>query len=102
MNQIDRISKMEQNLDDAEAAISSLRSALEEYISVQPNIVELYEYYKGGDWMKDYETDAEGLLPHGLKRGVLSEDGIFNMMSDNRELLDEMAKLSNEIINSLP
>lgn len=102
MEQIERISKMERNLDDAEAAISSLRNSLEEYMSAQPKIAELFAYYSEGDWMRDYEADSAGLLPHDLKRGVLSEDGIFNMMSDNRELLAEIAELAEKFSDNLP
>ena len=38
------------------------------------------------DWKDDYAMDDEGLLPKELKRGVLSEDGIWNLLTDSREL----------------
>ena len=31
------------------------------------------------EWKKDFEDDEKGLLPKELKRGVLSEDGIYNL-----------------------
>ena len=31
-------------------------------------------------WKKDFAADEAGLLPQGLKRGVLSEDGIYNIL----------------------
>ena len=47
----------------------------------------LLQYYEGGQWLEDYRLDELGLLPPDLKRGVLSEDGIYNFLTeitDNR------------------
>lgn len=43
---------------------------------------ELMEYYFGGQWLRDYEADQQGQLPAGLKRGVLSEDGVWNLITE--------------------
>lgn len=40
----------------------------------------LYRYYTDGRWLHDYELDEAGLLPAGLKRGVLSQDGIDTLL----------------------
>ena len=40
----------------------------------------LTEYYEGGKWMYDYRLDELGLLPADLKRGVLSQDGVYNFL----------------------
>lgn len=45
---------------------------------------ELLGYYEGGQWLLDYEADQRGELPQGLKRGVLSQDGIWNLLEDQR------------------
>ena len=42
----------------------------------------LLRYYEGGVWLKDYEADEKGLLPKDLKRGVLSEDGVYNLIAE--------------------
>ena len=42
------------------------------------------------------EADEAGLLPYNLKRGVLSEDGIWNTLAHYREILERMAELSKE------
>ena len=47
----------------------------------------LVNYYKNGDWLHDYELDEAGLLPSDLKRGVLSEDGVYNLLEEIRETL---------------
>ena len=40
----------------------------------------LEEYYTAGDWRKNYEADEAGLLLPDLKRGVLSQDGVYNLL----------------------
>jgi len=45
---------------------------------------ELTAYYEGGQWRKDYELDERGLLPPTLKRGVLSQDGVYDLLAQIR------------------
>lgn len=40
----------------------------------------LSEYYGSAAWKRDFAADEAGLLPQKLKRGVLSEDGIYNLL----------------------
>lgn len=40
----------------------------------------LEEYYTSGEWLDDYEADEAGLLPADLKRGVLSQDSVYDLM----------------------
>ena len=42
---------------------------------------ELREYYENGQWLLDYEADERGELPGGLKRGILSQDGLWNLLA---------------------
>ena len=48
---------------------------------IQEAIRILAEYYASDDWKRDFADDEAGLLPKDLKRGVLSEDGIWNVLS---------------------
>ena len=41
----------------------------------------LIRYYEGGQWLRDYRLDEQGLLPANLKRGVLSEDGVYDFLA---------------------
>ena len=54
----------------------------------QKKIIALEHYYEGGCWKKDFEDDEAGLLPSYLKRGVLTEDAIYDLLTDNDELLE--------------
>ena len=42
----------------------------------------LDEYYTSGEWQEDYEADEGGLLPADLKRGVLSQDGLYDVLME--------------------
>ena len=56
------------------------------YASVLPGLKELEAYYTSPEWKEDYEADEAGLLPEGLKRGVLSQDGISDLLDRFRDL----------------
>ena len=49
-------------------------------------ISELEAYYESVKWRKDFENDEAGLLPKNLKRGVLSEDGINDLLDKYKEV----------------
>ena len=42
----------------------------------------LREYYQSGAWLRDYESDERGELPRNLKRGVLSQDALYDLFSE--------------------
>ena len=46
-------------------------------------------YLQSPLWLEDFEADEAGLLPAGLPRGVLSEDAIYNAISEYEESLHE-------------
>lgn len=46
-----------------------------------PELVkQLSDYYISSAWKRDFAADEAGILPSDLKRGVLSEDGIYNLL----------------------
>ncbi len=90
MTQLERITMMESCLCDAHTVVKALHEALREYVKVRPKLRELEEYYSSEEWRKDFEDDEAGRLPDDLKRGVLSEDGIYNVLEADKELREEM------------
>ena len=93
MEQIQRIQDMEQCLDASEKAIRELSEALTAFEEVQPQFRKLSDYYGSDQWMQDFEADEAGMLPKDLKRGVLSEDAVYDLITENRELLVRMLRL---------
>ena len=53
---------------------------------LQSLISELEAYYLSDEWKRDFADDEAGLLPKKLPRGVLSEDGIYNLLEEYREV----------------
>ena len=84
---------MEQRLDDASAAVLEFSAALDKYEAAQQAIAALSDYYGSDVWKQDFADDEDGRLPADLKRGVLSEDSIWNLLEDNRELISRMKNL---------
>ena len=84
--QIARIRTMEQRMNRAAAAVKRLSVALDKWETAQDDITALGEYYGSDLWRQDFADDEAGLLPADLKRGVLSEDGLWNLLVDVREL----------------
>ena len=84
--QIERIRQMEQRFNKALAIIQEPTKTPESLEAIKEDIAILDEYYGSEVWRQDFADDEAGRLPKGLKRGVLSEDGIWNLLSDYREL----------------
>ena len=70
-----RIRQMERCFD------SLLESVNSDAPMDQKKLKKLLAYYENGLWLRDYHLDEAGLLPAWLKRGVLSEDGVWNLLS---------------------
>lgn len=76
--QIKRITYYEKLMDTAEKlknGTSQKKKAL----------AELEKYYTSDAWKQDFAADEAGLIPKELKRGVLSEDGVYNLLSEADE-----------------
>ena len=94
--QLARIRQMERRLDRALAAVKRLSAALDKWEAVQEDITALDEYYGSDLWRQDFTDDEAGRLPADLKRGVLSEDGIWNLLTDVQELKTRIKRLKSK------
>ena len=93
--QLARIKKMEDDFNQVREVVRSLDEALADYEAVQRRISRLTEYQESGQWLKDFEADECGELPPymDLPRGVLSEDGLDNLLRDVHDLHSRMQAL---------
>jgi len=82
--QIERIKWMEQRFNKALAAFKD--KSADSLKSVKEDVAELSKYYGSELWKQDFAADEAGNLPPDLKRGVLSEDGIWNLLFDYRDI----------------
>lgn len=88
---IARITEMEEILDRATKTMDELEAKIEELHMLQSEIQKLEAYYTGKQRKQDFKLDEEGKIPNDVKRGVLSEDGIYNLLERNRELLEKIS-----------
>lgn len=77
---------MENILDKATYMMDTLEKKIAEYEDFQAEIKKLEAYYTSQQWKDDYAMDEAGKFPEKLKRGVLSQDAVWNMLERNREL----------------
>ena len=68
LDRIERVEHYERLFDEASASPDPEK------------LTALDAYYTSGLWRDDYEADERGELPPGLKRGVLSQDGLYDLL----------------------
>ena len=91
-----RVEHMEKILDKLKSLMLALEnetadpSRVKEFKRFQSEVKKLDKYYTSNDWKKDFETDERGEFPSYLKRGVLSEDAVYDALSENEELLESI------------
>lgn len=91
---IERINKNEERFDRILKSVKELEEALNNFGKIGKDLSLLKKYYGSKNWFKDKEAYESNKIPK-VKAGVLSEDGIWNMLSD----IDELVNLMNTIVN---
>lgn len=74
------ISEMEALFDGLADALASSPDTFFESCENKERLKRLTDYYESEDWLSDFILDSEEFLPKTLKRGVLSEDGVWNFL----------------------
>lgn len=97
--QISRIREMELYLGKADAAVKALNEAISVYEEISDQYRRLEEYYGSAAWMEDFEADEQGLFPANLKRGVLSEDAVYNLIFEHKKMFIRMSHLLDRFNN---
>ena len=84
--QLRRISNYEELLDRLLHGLKDTGITEEKLSVMREDAGALAGYYGSTEWKEDLADDEAGMLPKDLKRGVLSEDGIYNALEDLAEL----------------
>ena len=92
---INRITKNENRLDNALLSIKELEIALNNFKMNKDTIKQLNKYYGSKNWFKDKDDFESGKISN-IKAGVLSEDAVWNMNDDIKDLLNEMKTIIEE------
>ena len=77
LNSRERVEYYEQIFDELSLTVQKEEPLTDER---KDKLLLLEEYYSSGEWQADYEADEAGLFPADLKRGVLSQDGLYDLL----------------------
>ena len=89
---IGRVNQMEQYMDEVAVMLKNNPDELTSNDELRKKVDSLTNYMDSGQWLADYEADERGELPRDLKRGVLSEDGLYNLICEVEEFCRESGK----------
>lgn len=78
---IRRVCHMERLFDEVSGALECGK----DLAAFAGQIQELTAYMDSGQWQEDYAADELGALPAQLKRGVLSQDGLYDLLTELEE-----------------
>lgn len=84
---VTRIWRMEYCFDMLQCMYAKNPAALREDAGCRAMLACLISYYESPQWQEDYALDEQGLLPGNLKRGVLSQDGVYNFLAETEYAL---------------
>ena len=79
---IERVKKMEAYFGRVSAFQKASSQDEKLDANLEKAVQELTTYLESGQWLADYESDEQGELPRDLKRGVLSQDGLYNLLDE--------------------
>ena len=100
MDQIKRINKNEKILNKSIDIINNLEQDLHTFKNIQKQIKELSDYYGSNEWYQDIDDYDNNRLSKKINAGILSEDGIYNMLEDNKEIAIEMLEIATNILKN--
>ncbi|HEM2809421.1 TPA: DUF4298 domain-containing protein [Streptococcus suis] len=84
-----RVEQMERIFNSQIQLISALRTILEQVETSQPAYLELLDYYQSSTFLEDMDLADRGEFKN-LPCGVLSEDGVYNLLVDRKELATKL------------
>jgi len=96
MDDVKRISEMEEILDSSKEALENLHAALDRVEEMQDDMGQLFAYYGSEVWFEDRERE----LPPEVKAGVLSEDLVYEAVTDARDAAFRMLELATDILKN--
>ena len=90
----ERVKAMDLAFNRACGAIGDLDENLFPFEKVLDTVAELEKYQSSGLWKRDFESDEAGELPPDAARGVLSEDGLYNVLRDYDRIMARLKKIT--------
>ena len=91
---LNRIAEMEALLDECGKANAELSAQLAKTDALRDKTIRLFSYYGSPEWYADREAE----LPAGMKAGVLSEDLVYDEITEARDAAFHMLELATDIL----
>lgn len=98
MKQKERIERFEAILNKSAELIKEVEIALDNLEKYENDYDELIKYYYSKNWTKDKEDFEKDLLPNMESAVVLTEDGIYDMMTASSGTAIHMLELATKIL----
>ncbi len=98
MKSYEHISKMETILDDHQALIDQLEALLKAFSEHQKEYRQLADYYSSQQFLTDFDKANSPDFPKDIKCGVLSEDAVFNLLTENHQIALQMLEIALNIL----
>lgn len=89
---IQKIVALEKSFNTVEKVLKTMQSALESWENALPDFIALTNYYWSDQWQKDKEDSDKGTLMLDSPHGVLSEDAIYSLYQEQRQLALDLMK----------
>lgn len=93
---LERVRRMECARIACTQAVSALTLQLERMDALLEQRRELLRYYGSADWL----SDREAPLPEGTPAGVLSEDLVYDLITDSCDAARHMRALAEELLKT--
>ena len=91
-----RVASMEAYLDEVTVLTTRLQEQINAMKAAESHAKELFSYYGSEDWHADRDIE----LPEGFKAGVLSEDSVYDAITDLRDAAFDMLELGTDILKT--
>ncbi|MBR1889767.1 MAG: DUF4298 domain-containing protein [Alloprevotella sp.] len=91
--QLCRIFHMETQMVHAGYALDILKKALDLYEARAGIFEELERYLASPEWRADYEAEESGAFSDAFPRGVLSEDGLYQLLQEHDEVRRRLVQI---------
>ena len=98
MTQKERIEKMEKILSNSSKLLEELETILDKLEKDSKNYDELVKDYYSNNWAKDKEDFENDLLTDIESAYVLTEDGIYDMMTSSSGTAIHMLELATKML----
>lgn len=97
----ERVCQMNETYEQVCSCQRHLAKAINEMEDSLSKIRLLKTYYTDGQFLQDYIADKEGKINPDLIRGVLSQDGLFDLFEELNEQSARLAQLHARLDTSL-